>query len=73
MRRSAAGSQHQMGERKNRPARRFRKAVDEKPGKARRIEGDQDDLYAAKRPPDELNPRAKSSRKGKVTADKWNQ
>jgi hypothetical protein len=30
-------------------------------------------LLAHERPPDELNPRAKSTGHGKKTADKWNQ
>jgi hypothetical protein len=33
----------------------------------------QPDLTEAGRPPDTLDPRAKSSGKGKKTADKWNQ
>ena len=31
------------------------------------------DLFAANRPQDTLDPRAKNAGKGKTTADKWNQ
>jgi hypothetical protein len=31
------------------------------------------EVYDAKTPPDVTDPRAKSQRGGKVTADKWNQ
>ena len=44
---------------------------------ARRSKGGMADtgrsLWRRDRPPDTLNPRAKSQRKGKVTADRWNQ
>ena len=33
----------------------------------------QDELYDAQTPQDVTDPRAKNERKGKVTADKWNQ
>ncbi|MCW3041097.1 MAG: hypothetical protein JWM31_3002 [Solirubrobacterales bacterium] len=37
------------------------------------IDGDQASLWATGRTQDALDPRAKNSRHGKVTADKWNQ
>jgi hypothetical protein len=44
---------------------------------ARRSKGEMVDkereLYRHDRPPDVTDPRAKSRRKGKVTADRWNQ
>jgi hypothetical protein len=44
---------------------------------ARRSKGVMSDtgrsLLRRDRPPDTLNPRAKGRRKGKVTADRWNQ
>ena len=33
----------------------------------------QDELYDSQTPQDVTDPRAKNERKGKVTADKWNQ
>jgi hypothetical protein len=38
-----------------------------------RARSEENQLDAHERPPDEKSPRAKSSRHGKVTADKWNQ
>ena len=44
---------------------------------ARRSKGEMPDtgrsLMRRDRPPDTMNPRAKGQRKGKVTADRWNQ
>jgi hypothetical protein len=37
------------------------------------VEGDQEDLVSPARTQDEYDERAKGSRHGKVTADKWNQ
>jgi hypothetical protein len=37
------------------------------------VEGDQEDLTSPARTQDEYDERAKGSRHGKVTADKWNQ
>ena len=37
------------------------------------VEGDQDALVDSGRPQDVASPRDKNTRKGKVTADKWNQ
>lgn len=38
-----------------------------------RVRAEQQSLDSPSRPPDEVNVRARSSRKGHVTADKWNQ
>jgi hypothetical protein len=48
----------------------------EQPGQTPRgsaVDGDQDDLTSPARTQDEYDERAKGSRHGKVTADKWNQ
>jgi hypothetical protein len=44
----------------------------EKPGESA-VEGDQESIAEPGRPPGVASPRDKGSRKGKVTADKWNQ
>jgi hypothetical protein len=41
--------------------------------RASAVEGDQEDLTSPARTQDEHDERAKGSRHGKVTADKWNQ
>jgi hypothetical protein len=68
--------------------RRFAQAVERKQAEAeersrsggddvgeetRRPGGQEDEIADASRPPGTVDPRAKSSRHGQVTADKWNQ
>jgi hypothetical protein len=56
--------------------KREAKEASEQPGQTPRgsaVEGDQEDLTLPARTQDEYDERAKGSRHGKVTADKWNQ
>ena len=57
---------------KDRQLERLREAVDEKSEAAEQHRGEQPSLTDDSRPQD-VDPRHKSSRKGDVTADKWNQ
>ena len=57
---------------KDQQLKQFRAAVDEKEEAAERNRGEQPSLTDDSRPQD-VEPRRKSSRKGHVTADKWNQ
>ena len=61
-----------MADPKEEQLHRMEQALREKQ-EAARAEAEQHSLESAARPPDEANPRARSSRHGKVTADKWNQ
>jgi hypothetical protein len=51
---------------------RMERALDQKAEEAR-AKAEEESLLAHERPQDEYSPRAKSSGKGKKTADKWNQ
>ena len=57
---------------KDRQLERLREAVDEKSDADEQHRGEQPSLTDDSRPQD-VDPRHKSSRKGHVTADKWNQ
>ncbi len=57
---------------KDQQLEQFREAVDEKSEAARQNRGEQPSLTDDSRPQD-VDPRHKSSRKGHVTAENWNQ
>jgi hypothetical protein len=69
---AATGQSPEMADPKEEQRRRMLQALQEKQ-QAARAEAEQQSLDSAARPPDERDPRARSSRHGKVTADKWNQ
>ena len=72
MRPAATGQPQRMADPKEEQRQRMLQALQEKQ-QAARARAEQHSLETPARPPDELDPRAKSSRHGKVTADKWNQ
>jgi hypothetical protein len=61
-----------MADPKEEQQRRMAEALRLKAEEAR-VRAQEQSLDSPARPPDEPNPRARSSRHGKVTADKWNQ
>jgi hypothetical protein len=56
----------------DRKRERLEQAIEEKREEAQ-AKAEENQIAAAERPQDEQSPRAKSSGKGKKTADKWNQ
>lgn len=60
-------------ERKKKSAKEASEEAGERQPSGSPVEGDQDALVDAGRPQDVASPRDKNTRKGKVTADKWNQ